>query len=371
MNKNEIIYERDITSSYLKIPFHYEDNLDVNIMLHHICTGLISMERCFVNGKGQFWYDISGKQALDNMIKVRELEYSVFERILLRICEQLELLEWNLLDVNGLLLDPEFIFLSNKDSEVSFVYYPKNDRSVLKELQKLMEYLLTKIDHSDYEHIQGAYDIYEITLQEEYGIQEIKEAILKNRIKARKKEEPLYVEPDTQRIAENETFYQKVDDSGEDKLLRKRFQIEEKLSEMYQKIKNTLTVGQKQEEAIVVYPQEEEEKEQVIHPTVCISSAIGEPRGILIYEGLGKYRDFELDKKPCMIGKGNRVHLQIERETVSNFHAKIEYRNGYYIEDLNSTNGTFINDEILNYKESRLLSSGDILRFADVKYRFL
>lgn len=38
---------------------------------------------------------------------------------------------------------------------------------------------------------------------------------------------------------------------------------------------------------------------------------------------------------------------------------------------MNSTNGTFVNDEMLNYKEQRELSPGDVLRFADVKYRFL
>ena len=32
---------------------------------------------------------------------------------------------------------------------------------------------------------------------------------------------------------------------------------------------------------------------------------------------------------------------------------------------------TFINDELLNYREKRRLFSGDVIRFADVKYRFL
>ena len=42
----------------------------------------------------------------------------------------------------------------------------------------------------------------------------------------------------------------------------------------------------------------------------------------------------------------------------------------YYIEDLNSTNGTFVNDEPLAYKERRKLNSNDMIRFADVRYRF-
>ena len=41
-----------------------------------------------------------------------------------------------------------------------------------------------------------------------------------------------------------------------------------------------------------------------------------------------------------------------------------------YIEDLNSTNGTFINEEPLAYKEQRKLDLNDIVQFADIRYRF-
>ena len=62
----------------------------------------------------------------------------------------------------------------------------------------------------------------------------------------------------------------------------------------------------------------------------------------------------------------------IGKDTISRFHAVINKENQeFYIEDLNSTNGTFVNDEVLAYKEKKLLKSNDIVRFADVKYRFV
>ena len=97
-----------------------------------------------------------------------------------------------------------------------------------------------------------------------------------------------------------------------------------------------------------------------------------DPKGILIYEGIGDYPDFEIGERMCVIGKSQKATIQIEKETISQFHAKIEYIvDNYYIEDMNSTNGTFVNDEILNYKQRVLLNAGDVIRFADVKYRFL
>ena len=91
-----------------------------------------------------------------------------------------------------------------------------------------------------------------------------------------------------------------------------------------------------------------------------------------MYEGMGDYPDFEIGEGSCILGKNPKVKLYLNRETVSQFHAKFDYfDHNYYIEDMNSTNGTFVNDEMLNYKEKRVLAPGDVLRFADVKYRFL
>ena len=70
MNKQEIHYERTIGSSYMKVPALEEDNLDVRIMLQRSLKGLISVERCYINGQSQYWYDISGKQALESFVKM-------------------------------------------------------------------------------------------------------------------------------------------------------------------------------------------------------------------------------------------------------------------------------------------------------------
>jgi len=43
----------------------------------------------------------------------------------------------------------------------------------------------------------------------------------------------------------------------------------------------------------------------------------------------------------------------------------------FYIEDMNSANGTLVNGEILIYKEVRRLKEGDRITFADISYRFL
>lgn len=370
MNKQDVLYERTLSSSYMKIPAFVEDNLDVRIILHRNLKGLIPVERCYINGVGQYWYDISGKQALDNFVKINTLEYSLFEMLILRICEQLELLEWNLLDLNGLILDPEFIFLSHKGEDISFVFYPHVGKDISKELQKLVEYLLSKLDHTDRELVQNAYELYELSLNDNYQVQDIKYEIVKKRME-KKKESQIEMEAEPVRVAEQESMYAR-EETKEIKKNQLQEQIEGKLSDICRRAKELLTRHPKEEIPTVVYPEDIEERQEIVsHPTICIATPLGVPRGVLIYEGMGDYPDFELEQRLCVIGKSSGATLQICRETISNFHAKIDYLDNYYIEDMNSTNGTFINEEMLNYRERRILNPGDVIRFADVKYRFL
>lgn len=370
MNKQEIHYERTIGSSYMKVPALEEDNLDVRIMLQRSLKGLISVERCYINGQSQYWYDISGKQALESFVKINTLDYSLFEMLILRICEQLEILEWNLLNANGLVLDPEFIFLNHKGEEISFVFDPEANKNIVKELQRLLEYLLSKLDHTDRERVQGAYELYELSLSEGCQLKDLEQLILKRRME-QTKEYPLQIETEISKVAESECAYgqERNMDSKGNKIKKV---LGDKLSMFHRFAKETLMPHPKENIPTVVYPEDEEETlNMTCHPTVCIATAFGEPRGVLIYEGMGDFPDFELEQTTCVIGKSARARFQIQKETISNFHAKIEYLDGYYIEDMNSTNGTFVNDEILNYRDRKFLNSGDVIRFADIKYRFL
>lgn len=106
-------------------------------------------------------------------------------------------------------------------------------------------------------------------------------------------------------------------------------------------------------------------------PTVCLNSMTGKVRGMLLYQGAEPYEDICVTKKMTRIGYGPDADIQIQADTISQLHARIDHDGEtYYIEDLNSTNGTFVNDEPLAYKERRKLNSNDMIRFADVRYRF-
>lgn len=81
-----------------------------------------------------------------------------------------------------------------------------------------------------------------------------------------------------------------------------------------------------------------------------------------------------INKTITRIGRLNsgNVDICINRNTVSAIHAQIIYKNrAFYIEDLASTNGTYLNDREEKITGEARLRSGDIVNFDQYKFKFV
>lgn len=424
MINREIVYERNLTGSYMKIPAGIRAGLDERLMLRRKIQGALPVEKAYVDGNGQYWYNISGKQSLDVYCRMKPVGIDLIERLIVSICSEMEILEWNLIHTSCLCLDPELIFVTNSNQEFIFTIYPDGAGGIEKEFEQLMEYLLTKIDHKDTQAVRAAYSIYEQSLKEGYSIMDLRSKIMeakKEEAVSQQEKQKAYGEApefgtspyqstslaESGRWGENGTgqenrSLESTDGTGE--VLEKGKKAERKQEDRksshgkktsvkerenkskkvnwMERIREKLTdwgilepepMRKKQEEALPVYPEEVyAEPEPVIHPTICLSSYTGKSRGIFLYQGSDKLDDIRVEGNSLRIGYGKDADIRIDRDTVSNLHAKIDREgDSYYIEDLNSTNGTFINDEPLAYKERRKLESNDNVRFADIRYLFV
>ena len=381
MINREILYERNLTGSYMKIPVSLNAKFDEKIMLKRKLPGILPVERCFVNGYGQYWYNISGKQSLDTYCKVRNIGIDFIERMIISICNQIEILEWNLIDTNSLMLDPELVFVTNQNGEIIFTIYPGEHTSLTLEFQQLMEYLLTKIDHSDTQAVQAAYAIYEKTLDDTYSIVDIRDIIVS------KKEEnvdPVKMHEKTQqeRLKIDTAEAKASKETKKEKIIFKLDNVRNKDSWISKIIDSILKYideckNKKEYERNWITPEIEdynEEPDIVIqnNPTVCLSNYKAKPRGMLLYDGLEELENISLTGNTIRLGKGVEADVLIDKATISKFHAKIEKTEAdFYIEDLNSTNGTMVNGEALSYKERRKLEINDIVQLADVQYKFV
>ena len=428
MINREIVYERNVTGSFMRIAAPAEGGVDERLLLRRKLPGVLAVEKAYVNGGGQYWYNISGKQSLDTYCSVKEIRMDFVEQLIISVCSLLERMEWNLIRMDCLMLDPELVFISNASQDFVFTLYPGGTQKVEQEFQMLMEYLMKKVDHKDTEAVRAVYQIYEHTLEEGYQITDIRSLLFRDKSGLNQDEEwnrsvasgngkqsmgknnraNLKCEADRYEDAEqclSEMHEKTVKNQGTEKAkidFRKGIRTDRvhktqngtgiwrvmkaKLvawgilqdSENPQSINNTKLVEEKRSkkrEAEVIYPDLEAEIEPEpvpeIHPTVCLTSFHGQTRGELRYMGNEGFVDIMLKDGSARIGYGKEADISINRETISQFHARIhKEEDGFYIEDLNSTNGTFVNEELLVYKEQRKLAYNDIVQFADIRYRF-
>lgn len=89
---------------------------------------------------------------------------------------------------------------------------------------------------------------------------------------------------------------------------------------------------------------------------------------VVIY-GADLGRQYRLGLERTLIGRMYRSDILIEDSSVSRKHAAIERKDGRFIlEDLKSTNGTFINGESVDV---RILNHGDKIRVGNTVLQFI
>jgi len=89
-------------------------------------------------------------------------------------------------------------------------------------------------------------------------------------------------------------------------------------------------------------------------PILSLTPLRGEPDGMQTFSS-----------PEIVIGRSNASELSITNDTVSSRHARLSYHhNQWWLEDLNSTNGTFLNDERVS--TPTVVVSGDELRVGQV-----
>ena len=161
---------------------------------------------------------------------------------------------------------------------------------------------------------------------------------------------------------------------------------------------NTVTIVEKEEVPYVIKEKREPEQkdktdvyDDMCNETILLSDYIGasgkkktlklhmvEDDGVqnplMHTKELENISTIEMDKYPYVIGSFDKMaDVIVEAQVISRMHCCI-YKDKlsediYAVEDLNATNGTYVNGERLNNHEKRQLFNGDILKLAAVSFK--
>lgn len=118
------------------------------------------------------------------------------------------------------------------------------------------------------------------------------------------------------------------------------------------------------------------EREGDSKETVFLAREIKEKGSYLLLLDSDKEKNlpflFTLQENSVLVGKTKDITgFYLDKEVISRLHAQIKKVEGeWWLQDMGSKNGTYLNEVRLNLKEERKLVDGDKITFADISYEF-
>jgi len=220
--KNNLIYENEAEKMQFGIRMLSDNNLREILPVSLKC----------LNGEDHVYYDISSKQPL-NLIYEKRLFYKTdLIKIFDCIYQTIDKMEAYFLDMEDLVLQPDFIFCEGGTNQICFMYYPGNRNDFIEQSFTFSEYILDHICNEDEATVIYAYSFYRL-LKEESG--DIKLAISK--MKSIK-----------ENIEMNQYENSKKDNNdNNEKIMTKQYEIEEEPFYLDEKMDSGITTKKSEE----------------------------------------------------------------------------------------------------------------------------
>lgn len=360
----KIEYLRTARHSYMIIrgaDFVFE-NYEVQMILHNDISSLLQMKIIVGDGRVEYWYDVTGMQSLEKQFTVSALDEKKLRFLLQSLCDMKQQMEDYMLDDRNIDFSSSMVFYDRNVEKIRFCYIPGYLQKKSAGIRGLLEEVLQHLDHRDSRAVRIGYEMYERCAQSDFLISDCRKCLSANQ------EENLStgIEPANEVSTGDFTDIDSMEyDSRESESRRKWIIGRKKKRE-----KKTHVPGYREileEERGCSYVAEE------VHgwdQTVCFSETNMRKVWELSYQGDGLEESIKVEKLPFMIGKDvRRVDGVIHAQTVSRVHARITGdEECLYLEDYNSTNGTYLNGKLIPMNTPIALHRGDHIIFATEEY---
>lgn len=403
-----IEFVREMDKNYLKIVNDTGcSDYCMKMLENNDIEGFLPTRSVSVNNQLSYLYDISGNIPLEEKYSGKELSAEDIVRIAGQIREIIEVSESYMLNIDGVLFDIRYIFCGINDMSWNFVYNSSAASDARDGIKRVLEFILGKLDHKDGNAVILGYGLYKRVCHGEIPITRIFDNI-----------EELTEDKKDVEYELNRRQYPSV-------MPESIIQEEEKTSPDYKKyIILGVAVGvaavilaavlSGAAMAVVVFliciavlaaflifkmrgqfwerivrrevdmpyeadtPQLSVSRQNVMagvtsnivdNATVLMSMENTSLRRIVKD---GPRDEYMLTQGNVSIGSGASADILIKDSGISRLHARLTKEGEmYFIKDMNSTNGTWVNEHRLSVYEMCPVKNGDIIRLAQSRFELI
>lgn len=173
----DITYRREMKHNYMIIEpgeTGYE-SYETHMMASNGIEGLLKFHIKQVDMRRFYYYEITSKQPLSRILECHSMGGEELRKLISGIAQTLGRLEIYLLQENQIILEPEYIYIEPEQFAVSLCLVPGGQGRFTEKMTGLLQYLLGKVNHQDKECVVMAYALYQESLKENYGMNDLLE----------------------------------------------------------------------------------------------------------------------------------------------------------------------------------------------------
>lgn len=410
----DVIIKNEFDHSYMLIEMGSQDQntYPFRMITQNTIPGLLSCKIRYIEEVPYYGYDVTSKQSLEKQYHERKIKFEELKELFYGINRILRKAKEFLLEKEGFLLEPQYIFIDLESEELFCLYLPgllwQDKESAKGRYRELADFLLDKADHKDEHAVNTVYQFYKMSKEDFFsfdafiGFMEKEELILQaeERRKEEKKNsvithdrEPALSEienPEDRQFLENSSdneikWWIPMALAGIGIVMVMAYLFIPYLRSLafYLLLPGFSFIGM----AVMIgirslylkYRKKEEDNWKELSEPVSVEEYFDDilDSETVFFEEASyclKWKEGHFSKEyyltdfPVTVGKMKEsVQLHIDDASVSRLHARLKEKgNTIILQDLDSTNGTIVNGKRLGAGEEVIIKRNDEIQFGKI-----
>ena len=387
-DKNQLLIENTLGET---------DSFEYRMFENCNIPGFLNLKTSYKDGKTYLAYNISSLQDVEKYYQNKEIGYETLDVFLHDILLAYDNAYTHMLSGEKIVLDPKYMYFDVESKHLFLIYYPLYNQTLDESFMSFAEYLLERVDHTDDKAVVLAYKFYKLVKDCNFTISSLRHGLFDKEVCASKEDN--IIEPSQQdcllndenndvyaetAINDDEIYLPKSKGGIFKNLFKKKGSAKESIAPSFGS--NLDSIGDSLSDSfcdsrlsdisgnISDCVAEEShgfdyapDKDESYGKTVFIPQDSPNLYHTLTYLFKNKSQIYELRHFPITIGKlKNEADLVLDDKSISRIHAKITEEKGcLYLEDCNSTNGTYLNGMPLDANDHIMLEHGDEIKLGN------